>query len=104
MGMVQQAVLDFDEEIQAPWRPRLVAVVDGGALDGGSWAAPAPLRPQLLARRYLPPESRALPRRVCGSGTSLRPPAGSSLLPSCESRHRAVRVVGVPLTRPWGSA
>jgi nucleoid-associated protein YgaU len=26
MGMVQQAVLDFDEEVQAPWRPRLVAV------------------------------------------------------------------------------
>jgi nucleoid-associated protein YgaU len=26
MGMVQQAVLDFDEEIQAPWRPRLVVV------------------------------------------------------------------------------
>jgi nucleoid-associated protein YgaU len=26
MGLVQQAVLDFDEEIQAPWRPRLVAV------------------------------------------------------------------------------
>jgi nucleoid-associated protein YgaU len=26
MGCVQQAVLDFDEEIQAPWRPRLVAV------------------------------------------------------------------------------
>jgi nucleoid-associated protein YgaU len=28
MGCVQQAVLDFDEEIQAPWRPRLVAVAD----------------------------------------------------------------------------
>jgi nucleoid-associated protein YgaU len=26
MGLVQQAVLEFDEEIQAPWRPRLVAV------------------------------------------------------------------------------
>jgi hypothetical protein len=26
MGCVQQAVLEFDEEVQAPWRPRLVAV------------------------------------------------------------------------------
>jgi hypothetical protein len=26
MGNVQQAVLEFDEEIQAPWRPRLVVV------------------------------------------------------------------------------
>jgi nucleoid-associated protein YgaU len=30
MGLVQQAVLDFDEEIQVPWRPRLVAVAGGG--------------------------------------------------------------------------
>jgi nucleoid-associated protein YgaU len=30
MGSVQQAVLDFDEEIQVPWRPRLVAVAGGG--------------------------------------------------------------------------
>ena len=28
MGCVQQAVLEFDQEVQAPWRPRLVAVPD----------------------------------------------------------------------------
>jgi nucleoid-associated protein YgaU len=28
MGSVQQAVLEFDEEVQAPWRPRLVVVGD----------------------------------------------------------------------------
>ena len=39
MGAVQQAVLDFDEEILAPWRPRLVVV----AGQGGP-GAPAPLR------------------------------------------------------------
>ena len=27
MGCVQQAVLEFDEEVQAPWRPRLVSDV-----------------------------------------------------------------------------
>ena len=26
MGCVEQAVLEFDEEVQAPWRPRLVSV------------------------------------------------------------------------------
>jgi nucleoid-associated protein YgaU len=30
MGAVQQAVLEFDLEVQAPWRPRLVAVPDAG--------------------------------------------------------------------------
>jgi nucleoid-associated protein YgaU len=34
MGLVQQAVLEFDEEIQAPWRPRLVAVADVDAMSG----------------------------------------------------------------------
>ena len=33
MGYVGQAVLEFDEEVQAPWRPRLVAVPD---IDGSS--------------------------------------------------------------------
>ena len=28
MGSVQQAVLEFDEEIRAPWRPRLVPESD----------------------------------------------------------------------------
>jgi nucleoid-associated protein YgaU len=37
MGAVQQAVLEFDQEVQAPWRPRLVAVPDAGE--------PASLRP-----------------------------------------------------------
>ncbi|MFD2093877.1 LysM peptidoglycan-binding domain-containing protein [Blastococcus deserti] len=30
MGCVRQAVLEFDEEIQVPWRPRLVSVPDAG--------------------------------------------------------------------------
>jgi nucleoid-associated protein YgaU len=38
MGLVQQAVLDFDEEIQVPWRPRLVAVAGGG--DGAVEGSP----------------------------------------------------------------
>jgi nucleoid-associated protein YgaU len=37
MGCVEQAVLEFDEEVQAPWRPLLVAV----PLPGDSTPAPA---------------------------------------------------------------
>jgi nucleoid-associated protein YgaU len=45
MGYVQQAVLDFDEEILAPWRPRLVVVT--GAAEGGT---AAPMRPRPSGR------------------------------------------------------
>jgi nucleoid-associated protein YgaU len=45
MGAVQQAVLEFDEEILAPWRPRLVVV----AGQGGP-GAPGPLRPRPSGR------------------------------------------------------
>jgi nucleoid-associated protein YgaU len=39
MGLVQQAVLDFDEEIQVPWRPRLVAVAGGAGVEADeTWA------------------------------------------------------------------
>ena len=54
MGLVQQAVLDFDDEVQAPWRPRLVAV----AAAGGSAA-------QEQAER-----ERTRPRRPSSSGRS----------------------------------
>jgi hypothetical protein len=50
MGCVQQAVLEFDQEVQAPWRPRLVAVPDAGN--------PASLRP------LRPHPSRRSPSRV----------------------------------------
>ena len=93
MGMVQQAVLDFDEEIQAPWRPRLVAVVDGGASAAEPWAAPAPLRPQFLPRRHLPP-GRGRCRAACAGPARASAPSGSS--PSgVRGACRAVRVVGV---------
>jgi hypothetical protein len=42
MGCERQAVLEFDEEVQAPWRPRLVA---GTAVDGPSPALTAPRHP-----------------------------------------------------------
>jgi nucleoid-associated protein YgaU len=57
MGCVQQAVLEFDEEVQAPWRPRLVA-------------APELLEADLRPAR--PHPSRRSPSRV----GVCRPPSG----------------------------
>lgn len=69
MGVVQQAVLDFDEEIQVPWRPRLVAVAGGaGVQSAEAW----PRRPRPsgrsssrvgVCRPVEPPRGRA-PRRA----------------------------------------
>jgi nucleoid-associated protein YgaU len=42
MGCVQQAVLEFDEEVRAPWRPRLVAVPAVDASSGDGVPEPAP--------------------------------------------------------------
>lgn len=61
MGCVQQAVLDFDEEVAAPWRPRLVAVPEYGD-DAG--------RP-VLVRDASPRRSRVNQSRV----GACRPPA-----------------------------
>jgi nucleoid-associated protein YgaU len=48
MGCVQQAVLEFDEEVRAPWRPRLVAAV--GAPSGED--VPDTVLPAYAARRH----------------------------------------------------
>ena len=75
MGSVQQAVLEFDEEVQAPWRPRLV---DAGQ-SRSAFRAPA-AHP-----------SRRSPSRV----GVCRPPVG----PSVPARRPAIRP-GTALTGP----
>jgi nucleoid-associated protein YgaU len=60
MGCVQQAVLEFDEEVQAPWRPRLVPVPDVPDMAGAALFDPLRARP-----------SRRSPSRV----GACRPPA-----------------------------
>jgi nucleoid-associated protein YgaU len=69
MGSVQQAVLEFDEEVQAPWRPRLVVV--------GSDGAGAP-----FARSPLAHPSRRSPSRV----GVCRPPVAPAAAPASPSR------------------
>jgi nucleoid-associated protein YgaU len=68
MGSVQQAVLEFDEEVQAPWRPRLVVV---GADDVMTASARPPLSHP----------SRRSPSRV-GVCRPPVPPAAAPVMPA----------------------
>jgi nucleoid-associated protein YgaU len=77
MGSVQQAVLEFDEEVQAPWRPRLVSVPAGP--DG-----PA-ARPPLTA------PSRRSPSRVGACRPSSGPEPQVASLRAASSRRASPR-------------
>jgi nucleoid-associated protein YgaU len=81
MGCVQQAVLEFDEEVQAPWRPRLVS---GPDLDGGMSARPPISQP-----------SRRSPSRV----GVCRPSAPQARPATGERDGRAARSSGAPVVR-----
>ena len=77
MGCVQQAVLEFDEEIPAPWRPRLVAEPAAGG------DAPVQARRPHPSRRSpsrvgvcRPPELPARPSAARPSGTVSAPRVG----------------------------
>ena len=76
MGSVQQAVLEFDEEVQAPWRPRLVVVTE---------------QPGVVFRAPAAHPSRRSPSRV----GVCRPPVG----PSVPARRPTTRP-GTGLTGP----
>jgi hypothetical protein len=114
MGSVQQAVLEFDEEIQAPWRPRLVVVGSGGG-DLASTRAPLshpsrrnpsrvgvcrpPVTPAGPARRSTVPRPDG---RVARPVAAVRPPSAarrpaSSRTSTVQLRltHRARRLAAV---------
>ena len=115
MGCVQQAVLEFDEEVQAPWRPRLVVVartrttrrrpaparasvppepVAGGRLPSAGRPAAAPVSP---ARRPVAPRPEG---RVAGpdAGRRTRPASPPGPVP-CAAVPARARRAGVRLTR-----
>ena len=77
MGCVQQAVLEFDEEVQVPWRPRLVSapVVAGLSPDPAPRRQPSRQSPSRVGacRPAAPAAERApVPSRPAGGGG--RPP------------------------------
>lgn len=78
MRSLAQAVLEFDEEVQAPWRPRLVQVATFD--DTASTRAPLSL------------QSRRSPSRVGGCRPSVAPapPAHRSVTPRPEAHARCI--------------
>lgn len=110
MGYVQQAVLDFDQEVQAPWRPRLVAVPE--AVGAARPVRPHPSRrspsrvgvcaPPAPSTRPVAPARRQAPRAVASRAEIPSPGSpgapgfrrAPSRRPSAGARH-----VGLRLTR-----
>jgi nucleoid-associated protein YgaU len=109
MGYVQQAVLDFDQEVQAPWRPRLVAVPD--PVEAVRPLRPHPSRrspsrvgvcaPPAPSARPVAPARRVVPREQVARDGSPRPrvratgPAGRRA-----SARRSASVAGPVRLRP----
>ncbi len=92
MGCVQQAVLEFDEEIQAPWRPRLVPDVGVGAATttGRSpLAHPSRRSPSRVGVCRPAAPVRTAPRGAEGSRVHASAPAAPALAPA--SRPRVAR-------------
>ena len=107
MGCVQQAVLEFDEEVQVPWRPRLVSapVAAGLSPDPAPRRQPSRQHPSRVGacRPAVPAAERGLipgllPSRPAGSGgrRGLRgvtpAPAGGGLGASARPRSARVRL------------
>ncbi len=84
MGSVQQAVLEFDEEIRAPWRPRLVPSSEAGQTF--ALAAPSRRSPSRVGVCRPPGSTVRLEQATRRVGV---PPAG-----------RATSPVAPPATRP----
>jgi nucleoid-associated protein YgaU len=81
MGCVQQAVLEFDEEVRAPWRPRLVADPDAAPAAVRAASRRAPSRVGVCG----PVANGVAPvrRRSAGSvGRTVEPSARSATAPS----------------------
>ncbi|TQN41953.1 LysM domain-containing protein [Blastococcus colisei] len=106
MGSVAQAVLEFDEEILAPWRPRLVVAGDAGdaAATRAPLARPSRRNPSRVGV-CRPPVAPGTPaRRTAGPrpiGRAPAPTAGAPRRPSAGRRPAATSAsaAGLRLTR-----
>ncbi|WP_164704665.1 LysM peptidoglycan-binding domain-containing protein [Blastococcus litoris] len=63
MGSVQQAVLEFDEEVRAPWRPRLVVVAADGEAVRSPLSHPSRRSPSRVGVCRPPGQPTAAPSR-----------------------------------------
>lgn len=97
MGAVRQAVLEFDDEVQAPWRPRLVTVSTAGG------PAPSPLVMREPSRRN-PSRVGACRPPVAVPLPEARRPASASISRSGGPRPGRAPVEGMPAVRPERTA
>jgi nucleoid-associated protein YgaU len=85
MGCVQPAVLEFDEEVQAPWRPRLVSE----AAVADTAVRPPRVHPSRRSGSRVgvcrPSELPAAPVRGAGQRSGVRPVATRAVTPSTVS-------------------
>jgi len=100
MGCVQQAVLEFDQEVQAPWRPRLVAVPDIAEVSSMRPLRPHPSKhspsrvgvcapPALRARPV--PARREVPRAAAGAAPAPSAPRHPAAVRARQARVRLTR-------------
>ena len=119
MACAQQAVLEFDEEILAPWRPRLVAVAGPGRVGAGrprphssgrSSSRVGICRPSELSEPAGPsrPRAKVHPRHAPLGPAGARRRAGHGLAarrtPARLRLTRRARVLGVTLALMLGVA
>jgi nucleoid-associated protein YgaU len=84
MGCAQQAVLEFDEEVRAPWRPRLVpAITDDGAaaLRAPHQRRPSRPHPSRVGVCRPPAESRPVRRPAPASNRRAEGASGAGVRP-----------------------
>jgi nucleoid-associated protein YgaU len=78
MGSVQQAVLEFDQEVRAPWRPRLVPDLEAAPVVVRHPSRRAPSRVGVCEQ---PTGRRAVPPRRVGGGDTVRVVRSSATTP-----------------------
>ncbi|SOE03734.1 LysM peptidoglycan-binding domain-containing protein [Blastococcus haudaquaticus] len=101
MGSVQQAVLEFDEEVQAPWRPRLVVVAEQSQPTFRAPAAHPSRRSPSRVGVCRPPVGPTVPARrpATRPGTGLTGPTSPRAAARRPAPTGAVRAARLRLTR-----
>ena len=87
MGSVQQAVLEFDEEVRAPWRPRLVVV-------HGDGPGAASVRTPLAHPSRRSPSRVGVCRPPAAPAAPAAPPAAPARRPVGPGRHTKAKSTG----------
>jgi nucleoid-associated protein YgaU len=104
VGSVQQAVLEFDEAVQAPWRPALRVVPDAGPADRRPAGRPGAYRDRvgrsgMPVSVSVPVEAAARPARAATPRVPVRPAPRPPVRGGCAAPRRRPGAGRVRLTR-----